>query len=157
MPKICLLASGGQGFNIEYVKFIKDFIKIRQGWASWWSFPIKDKAVNILLQSLPFDLYINIGKGVFQYRMTVSDFVSSKGNHGIPPPITWRSKTQKVYIGKTRKFEGTAGVFKTWFKITEIERISALSVKDFEPVKELSKENTLICRSTFGYAYKKGE
>lgn len=148
MRKVCLLATDKTTCNSEYERHLQRYIKKHGAWASWWSFPIKDAAVPYLVKK-PFYLYINEGKGLFGYRYTIVDYVSSHGNKGILSP--WKTITEG----------GDNGMWapsKTWFKVVEFVEIPPKFLFNFVPIEGLSKENTLICRSTFGYAFlKKGE
>ena len=142
---ICLLATDKATCTMLYRSKVQRYIKQHGAWASWWSFPIKDLAVPYLIEK-PFYLYISIGGGVFTHRWTIIDYVSSHGNKGIMSP--WKEITKlnnKVFWAPC----------KTWFKTTAYEEIKPLHLADFIPITGLSKENTLICRNTFGYAFLK--
>ncbi|MBN1547661.1 MAG: AAA family ATPase [Syntrophaceae bacterium] len=145
--KLCLIGTSG---SLDDIQNAEDFIRDHGNWASWWSFPIKDRAKELLMS--PFHLYINSGGGTFPYRLTVKDYQTSKGNKGIPSP--WPEITEGKYTGKTKDGNTKSDIFKTWLKINEIKKIDPpLKKKDFTPVPGLSKETNLLNQNTFGYAY----
>lgn len=145
--KLCLIGTAG---NSGDIKLAEDFIKDRGNWASWWSFLIKEKA-NVLLTA-PFHLYINSGRGTFPYRYKVQNYKTSKGNMGIPSP--WPEITEEKYAGKTKDGNSTSGIFKTWLRVIEIQKIDPpLKIKDFTPFPGLSDKKSLLLPNAFGYAY----
>lgn len=146
--KVCLLATDRPTCNLGYENRVQKHIEKCGYWIAWWSFPIKDKAGSYLVNK-PFYIYISEGKGVFTYRYTVIDYISSKGNKGRLCP--WQDLLEDHMKNKIKDWAAC----KTWFKSTEFKRVSLKTLKDFVPIKGLSKENSLICRSTFGYAFRK--
>lgn len=146
---MCLIGTW-RDFNDQDLERVEKFISNHGGWASWWSFRIKDEAKSLL--KTPFWLYVNRGNNSIVARYLVSDMKSD------PAPIEspWTDQTEPQHIGKTREGSGTSEVFKTWFLVTEIERLpSILGSADFIPARGLSKESSLLNQSTFGYAYLK--
>jgi hypothetical protein len=82
----------------------------------------------------------------------VQDYKASKGNKGIPTP--WPEITEEKYAGKTNDGASNAKIFKTWFRITEIQKIDPpLKIKEFKPFPELSNNKNLLLPNAFGYAY----
>jgi len=145
--KLCLIGTAG---TLDDIKIAEAFIKNNGAWSSWWSFPIKDIAKDLL--KAPFYLYINAGGGIFPYRLTIEDYKTSKGNMGITSP--WPEITEDKYAGKTRAGVSKADIFKTWFKVTDIQKIEPpLKKKDFKPAAGLSNDTNLLNQNTFGYAY----
>jgi MoxR-like ATPase len=145
--ELCLIGTAG---NIAAMGDAEAFLEKHGSWASWWSFPIKDEAIKLL--KLPFYLYINARRGSFPFRFTVQEYRTSKGNEGIVSP--WPEITEEKYKGLSKGGDKVSKVFKTWFKVTEIKRMTPpLSLEHFEPAEGLSKESSLLNQSTFGYAY----
>jgi hypothetical protein len=148
---LCLIGTAG---NIADIEDEKLFLENHGSWASWWSFPIKDEAVKLL--KLPFYLYINARGGSFRFRFTVQDYQTSKGNQGIVSP--WPDITEEEYKGRAKGGDKLSEIFKTWLKVTEINSMTPpLSLQDFEPAEELSRESSLLNQAAFGYAYCKGQ
>jgi len=144
--ELCLVGSAGG--DIENIKITEAFLKEHGSWASWWSFPLKDEAKNLL--KVPFYLYINTGGGTFSYRYTVQDYKTSKGNMGIPSP--WPEITEEKYAGKTKDGDSISGIFKTWFKVTEIKKIDPpLNIKNLKAFPGLSNEKSILLPNAFGY------
>ena len=146
LNKVCLLATDKSTCNPVYEDKVRKHIKRYGAWAAWWSFPIKDKSIPYLLNE-PFYIYISEGKGIFSYRYTVVNFISSHGNKGCPSP--WPKYTEK----EEREKRVLWAPCKTWFLVTEFKEIPFKLLGDFVPIKGLSTEKTLICRSTFGYSF----
>lgn len=144
---ICLIGTAG---NMEDVEEEQAFLQQHGASASWWSFPIKDNALKLLKP--PFQLYINAGKGLFPYRYTVSEYKTSKGNRGIISP--WPDFTLKKFREKRKAGNKKSEIFKTWFKVTAIEKINPpLRIDDFKPIEGLSDKRSILNQTTFGYAY----
>lgn len=131
---------------------VEEAIEQRGGWASWWSFPIEDKAKQLL--TTPFFIYLNSGGGVFPYRMKVEEYQTSRGNDGIPSP--WPSFTDEGFKDKTRAGDKQSEVFKTWLKISEIEELDPpLSLDDMTLAESLSHSTNVLNQNRFGYVYLK--
>jgi hypothetical protein len=135
---------------LESYDRIKQAIADRGGWASWWSFTIGED-VKAHLRT-PFYLFINIGGGKFPIRYKITDFSVSHGDEGLQSP--WPEITDPEYTGITRMGEKKSVIFKTWFKVSEIERDNPpLMLSDFEPADPWSNEKNLINQNAFGFAY----
>ena len=66
-------------------------IKDKGGWASWWSFPIKDEAIQRLKP--PFYLYAYVGDQKIAGKLRVDDLQTSTGQSGIESP--WPNQTER--------------------------------------------------------------
>jgi hypothetical protein len=142
---ICLL--GTSKTTVDQFGEIREKIKARGGWASWWSFVIPDE----LTAAVPFWLYANEGKGRFPVRTKVSEFRSVPGNEGIHSP--WPDLTDEEERNITRVGPHQNEVCKTWLRLTGIERLDpVLSTDDFEPVPPWSNEKNLLNQNAFGFA-----
>lgn len=127
-------------------------IEQRGGWASWWSFPVEEEAQKLL--TTPFFIYLNGGGGVFPYRMKVEEYQASRGNDGIPSP--WPELTDDKWRSSTREGQRSSGIFKTWLRISEIERLSPpLTLSDMTLAEPLSTANNVLNQNRFGYVYLK--
>jgi len=145
---ICLLGTWRDAPD-EYER-IRAKIQSRGGWASWWSFVIP----NELMAAVPFWLYFNVGGGRFPIRAKVSEFVSSKGNKGIRSP--WPEQTDEELRNITREGPRRSQVFKSWLRITQIERLDpTLTIEDFEPAVPWSTKASLLNQSAFGFAHRR--
>lgn len=125
--------------------------KIREkgGWASAWSFPIKQEAIAEL--GSPFYLYINAGSGRIPARLRISKFVTSRGNEGQVSP--WPEITNPEWVGQTRVNDEVDVICKTWLWVDEISALSPeLDIMDFEAAPGLSVPEGLLSAVTFGYA-----
>ncbi len=66
----------------------------------------------------------------------------------------WPALTDDVLKGKTRSSENTANIFKTWFRIGDIEMLEPeLPVANFDTAIGLSTPENILNQSTFGYVY----
>lgn len=131
-------------------KHIKEAIALKGEWASWWSFPVNTRARNIL--KLPFYLYLNSGGGKFPYRMKVEDYVTSNGDSGILSP--WQDITDDIFKNKQRSSNSKDGIFKTWFKISEIQELNpVLKLADMTLAAPLSNLRNVLNQNCFGYIY----
>jgi 5-methylcytosine-specific restriction enzyme B len=120
------------------------------GAASWWSFPIKDEAVQRL--TVPFNLYAYVGNQKLGARLRVAEYKTSRGNAGIESP--WPMLTDAALRDKTRKAEDQSSIFKTWFRIDQVEILNPpLSVASFDIAPSLSTPENLLNQNTFGYVY----
>lgn len=145
---LCLLGTWGGSITSGDIEKVQSAIASKGGWASWWSFPIRDEFHEALLQ--PFYFYVNTGGGHFPYRMKVEQFLTSHGNDGIASP--WPEITDAETVGKARIGQKNSEVFKTWLYVTEFEQLqSPLSLDDFDPAPGV-KRNALLNQSAFGYA-----
>lgn len=149
---LCLLGTWGGSITSGDVENVQSAIASKGGWASWWSFPIRDEFHETLPQ--PFYFYVNTGGGRFRYRMEVQEFRTSHGNEGIESP--WPEITDADIVGKTRKGPKNSEVFKTWLHVTELEPLQPpLTLIDFEPAAGVTR-NALLNQSAFGYAHRRG-
>ncbi|WP_198398983.1 MrcB family domain-containing protein [Caballeronia hypogeia] len=127
---------------------IKQKIEANGGWASWWSFPIKDEALPRL--SVPFNLYAYVGNGRLGARIRVAEFKTSRGNIGIESP--WPELTDETWCGKTRLGEEQSKIFKTWLRIDSLEILDPpANVSSFDISPGLSTPESLLNQNTFGY------
>lgn len=123
-------------------------------WASWWSFPIKEEAKARL--KTPFWLYLNQGDGELAARLRVDAFQTSRGLEGIETP--WPDLTEAEWKGRTRAGDQQSQVFKTWFRVTGVERFTPVRpLSDLEPAIGLSKPGRLAMQNGFGYAIDEDE
>lgn len=149
---LCLLGTWGGGITSDEAARVQAAIASKGGWASWWSFPIRDEFHEALLQ--PFYFYVNAGGGRFPYRMKIEQFRTSHGNDGIESP--WPEITDAAAVGKTRIGTKNSEVFKTWLYVTKFEQLQTpLSLDDFDPAPGV-KRNALLNQSAFGYAHLSG-
>lgn len=145
--EMCLIGTW-RDFKDENLDHVSQFISDRGGWASWWSFRVKDEAKPLL--QLPFWLYLNRGGDSIVARYLVSEMVTGS----IPIASPWTSQTEQHLVGKTSDGDSPSDAFRTWFRVTKIERLPVpLGKADFTPVPGLSKDTSLLNQSTFGYAY----
>lgn len=127
---------------------IKQAIAAKGGWASWWSFSIREEAL-VRLQT-PFYLYAYAGDRKLTARLRVDALSTSRGNDGIESP--WPTVTPPEWIGKRKCGEKQSEVFKTWFRVGSIEPlVPALSVDDFELAIGLSNPENVLNQNSFGY------
>lgn len=131
---------------------VKAFIDTHGAWASWWSFVLHLDALEHL--KTPFYLYANSGSGNFPVRLTISEFIPSRGNEGIPSP--WPDITRPEWLNKNRIGPKQSELFKTWFKVTKIDPIDPpLKLSDFTPATPWSNDKTMLNQNAFGYTYLK--
>lgn len=127
---------------------IRTAIQEQGGWASWWSFPIKEEAMPRL--KTPFHLYAYQGARRIAARMRVDKVETSRGNAGIESP--WPDMTDPQHRHKSRASDRQSGIFKTWFQIGAVERlVPPLAVDDLEIAVGLSTPESLLNQNTFGY------
>lgn len=144
--EICLIGTSHEIDN--YFETAESLVKNNNEWASWWSFPIKDKAKQLLRNQ--FYLYIN-SNGRITHRFLVNDYKSQAGDGGIESP--WPEITEATHLGNKRAGNKKSEVFKTWLKVVKVERLpSPISIESFEPVSGLSTEKNLRNQMCFGYA-----
>ena len=147
--QLSLLGSGK--IDSEGAASIAQMIATKGGWASWWSFPIRDEFRSLL--KAPFALYVNTGGASLSYRLTIVDYRTSSGNDGLESP--WPEITRDEDLGKTRQGPSTAQIFKTWLRVAAIDALQRpFTLDDFEPAPGI-KSTALLNQSTFGYAYRK--
>lgn len=131
---------------------VVDAIKTRGGWASWWSFPIEETAQEQLVA--PFYIYLNTGGGKFRFCMRVEEFMTSRGNEGIPSP--WPTVTDEEWTGKRRIGNKQSEVFKTWLRISEIKELNPpLTLSDMKLAEQWSTPTNVLNQNRFGYVYVK--
>jgi Cdc6-like AAA superfamily ATPase len=150
--KLCLV---GTWKNV--LKEFDDVVRIistKGGWASWWSFPIDDGAQNLL--ETPFYVYLNVGSGALSCRMKVDEYQTQSGNQGIPSP--WQELTNEEWRNKTREGDSSSQIFKTWFRVTAIEKIKPpLKLEDMELAFPFSDKGNVLNQTRFGYVYETDE
>ena len=139
---------------------VKDFAEVeasiaaKGGWASWWSFPIKEEAAKRL--SLPFYLYAYEGNRKVTARLRVDAMATSRGQGGIACP--WPELAKTEWIGAQKLSDKQSEVFKTWFRIGAIELLDPpQSVDDFEIAIGLSTPASLLNQNSFGYVIAEDE
>lgn len=129
---------------------IQEKIEHNGGWASWWSFPIKDEAIGRLLP--PFNLYAYVGNQKLGARMRVAEYKTSRGSEGIESP--WPMLTDETLRDKTRSAEDQSSIFKTWFRIDQFEILDPpQNLAGFDIAPSLSTPGNLLNQNTFGYVY----
>lgn len=134
----------------ENASKLQEKIAQNGGYASWWSFPIKDEAIERL--TVPFNLYAYIGNQKLGARLRVAEYQTSRGNSGIESP--WPALTDEEHRAKTRKGEDQSSIFKTWFRIDRLELLDPpKSSSDLDIAPGLSAPESLFNQSTFGYIY----
>ncbi|MGV8990728.1 MAG: MrcB family domain-containing protein [Thiobacillus sp.] len=149
--ELCLLGTW-KGLNASVAARVQEAIATKGGWASWWSFPIRDEFHEKLQQ--PFYCYLNAGNERITHRMLVHQFRTSHGNDGIESP--WPEITDADMRDKTRKGLKTSEVCKTWLYVTELEPLQPLlTLADFETAAGV-KRTALLNQSSFGYAHRVG-
>jgi 5-methylcytosine-specific restriction protein B len=127
---------------------IKESIARQGGWASWWSFPIREEGLDRL--KTPFDLYAYVGNQKIAARIRVDAFQTSRGNGGIESP--WPQQTDAQWVGQTRAGVRQSEVFKTWLRVIDLEVLTPpKSVDDFELAIGLSSPGNVINQNSFGY------
>jgi hypothetical protein len=132
---------------------IRTAIEERGGWASWWSFPIKEEAIARL--KTPFYLYAYQGARRLAAKMRVDDMVTSRGNGGTQSP--WPELTEPEVRSKSRAGDRQSEIFKTWFRIGAVERlVPTTDVDDLEIAVGLSTPESLLNQNTFGYVIYEG-
>lgn len=132
----------------EALPHVRAAIEERGAWASWWSFPIKEEALPRL--KTPFHLYAYQGDRRIAAKLRVDDMVTSRGNSGIASP--WPEATDSELRSKLRAGERQSEIFKTWFRISAVERlIPTIDVDNLEVAVGLSTPESLLNQNTFGY------
>ncbi|WP_158756725.1 MrcB family domain-containing protein [Paraburkholderia acidiphila] len=129
---------------------VKQKIQSNGGWASWWSFTIKEEAQPRL--STPFNLYAYTGNGILGAKLRVAEYKTSRGNGGLESP--WPELTDERWRGTTRVSNAQSGIFKTWFRIDRIEVLDPpMVVSAFDISPSLSTAQNVLNQNTFGYVY----
>jgi 5-methylcytosine-specific restriction enzyme B len=129
---------------------VKDKIQSNGGWASWWSFTIKEEAQPRLVT--PFNLYAYTGNGLLSAKLRVAEYKTSRGNVGLESP--WSELTDESWRGLTRLNNTQSGIFKTWFRIDRIEVLDPpMAVSTFDVSPSLSTSQNVLNQNTFGYVY----
>jgi 5-methylcytosine-specific restriction enzyme B len=127
---------------------IREAVEKHGGWASWWSFPIKEEAQQRLQP--PFSLYAYQGDGKVAARLRVDEMSTSRGSTGIETP--WPDLTEPEWRGKTKLSNRQSETFKTWLRIGAVERLSPpRSIDEFEIAFGLSTSESVLNQNTFGY------
>ncbi len=145
---LCLI---GTWRNVDEggIAHVRSAIERTGAWASWWSFPIRDEFAERL--QAPFWLYLNAGSATIVCRMRVEEVRTTADVEGMESP--WPQHTDEEQLEKRRAGEKKSRVFRTWFRVTAIERLDRpLKLSDFEPA-EGTTESALLNQSAFGYAY----
>jgi hypothetical protein len=146
--ELCLLGTW-RDVSEERVVGVRASVANKGGWASWWSFPIREEFQRQL--QTPFYLYVNAGGGRFPFRMRVEKFETVRGNEGIASP--WPEITDSEYIGQVRSGPKNSHIFKTWLYVSELEALQPpLTLDDFQPAPGVSRD-ALLNQRAFGYAY----
>lgn len=129
---------------------IKTKIAEKGAWASSWSFPIKDEARSRLVT--PFTLYAYTGNGAVSAKLRVTEYVTSRGNAGLESP--WPNLTDEVQLNKTRSGDDQSSIFKTWFRVDDLEILDPTqNISEFDVAPGLSTPESLLNQNTFGYIY----
>ena len=127
---------------------VRDAIDRNGSWVSWWSFPIKEGALDRLRP--PFNLYAYAGDRRLAARLTVVELSTSNGKTGIESP--WPEVTDPDLHGKKRAGDKQSLIFKTWVRVGAIERLTPpRSVDDLEPAVGLSTPDSVLNQNSFGY------
>ena len=127
---------------------IRTAIRSAGAYATWFSFPILEEAKSRL--QLPFNLYAYAGDGQIGARLRVDEYVTSNGNAGIASP--WPEITRPEWVGQVRASDSGAKIFKTWFKIGDVELFDPpLPVTQFVVAVGLSTQSNLLSAVRFGY------
>jgi hypothetical protein len=139
--KISLLGTAKDVF--DYIEDIKDSIKERGSWASWWTFGIDEK----FDEEPSYYLYINTGGGNFPLRCRVVDAVPIGAQDDSSCPWEkhrdWEPEPEALSQGQR---------IKTWFLIDQVDRLDpVLTLRDFEPAEGLSNERNVLNQNRFGY------
>ncbi len=135
------------------VERVRAAIASKRGWASSWSFPVRDEFRDQLKSA--FYLYLNDGKAQIPYRMRVDKFQSARGNDGMVSP--WPEITDAEFINKTRNGQKNSEIYKTWLFVTGFDELNPpLNLDDFEPAEGV-KRSAMLLPSAFGYGYRKSE
>lgn len=149
VSELCLLGTWN-GVDTADAERVQAAIASKGGWASWWSFPIREEFHEALRQ--PFYCYLNAGGERFPYRMKVEQFRTSHGNDGIESP--WPDITDPELVGKSLTGPKASEICKTWLYVTVFEPIQPpLTLDGFEPAAGI-KRSALLNQSAFGYAYR---
>jgi hypothetical protein len=151
--ELCLLGTWRDVSEARVVD-VRSSIADKGGWASWWSFPIREEFKRQLQN--PFYLYVNAGGGRMPFRMRVEKFETVRGNEGMESP--WPEVTDSENIGKVRAGPKNSHIFKTWLYVSDLESVRPpLTLDDFQPAPGVGRD-ALLNQSAFGYAYlKNGE
>lgn len=143
---ICLLGTVSD-YDDDWFRDVSAFIVEHGGWASWWSFRIKEEARPLL--KMPFWLYINRGGNSIIARALVEEMAAGDG----PILSPWQNLTKPQWRDRTDNGPSASQVFKTWLRLVKLERLPmVLTRDDFEPIEGLSTYGGLLNQSTFGYA-----
>lgn len=127
---------------------IREAIDQRGGWASWWSFTVKEEARDRL--TVPFYLYAYQGEGKLAARLLVDEIKTSRGSQGLEVP--WPELADPLWRDKTRLSDRQSEIFKTWLRVRGIERLTPQrSVDSFEIAIGLSTPESLLNQNAFGY------
>ena len=132
---------------------VAEHIQHRGGWASPWSFRLKDAAVNQL--QTPFTLYINGGGGQIVARARVSAVARAEESNGMTTP--WLDLTDPEYSTISRFGPGMNEAIKTWFRISAIELVAPFRATELKLASGLSTPENLLNQNAFGYVYEKDD
>lgn len=109
----------------EWIERFQNVIREKGAVMYWWSYVIREEYRTHLQKNLPLTLYIygvtEQKKRAITHRMTVSEFFSVSGNEGqeSPYPVLTLAEDR----GIKRKDETQSTIFKTWLKVTSIEKL----------------------------------
>lgn len=147
-PSPIVLIGTWRRMSSDEIQMVRRAIEARGGWASWWSFPIREEFADVLQDG--FHLYLNSGGGSFPCRFWVEKYKTSRGNEGILTP--WPDITDEEAKGVPRSGPSNAEVFKSWLRVTHVEEFDdPLTLDDFEPAPGTTR-SALLNQSAFGYA-----
>lgn len=132
---------------------VAEFIQHRGGWASPWSFRLKDGAISQL--KAPFTLYVNGGGGQIVARARVSAFARADDSNGTSTP--WPDVTEQRYATVSRFGPGSHEAIKTWFRISAIELVTPFRATELDLAPGLSTPENLLNQNAFGYVYEKDD
>lgn len=148
--ELCLL--GTWKASAEVYEALMQTMTTQDGYASWWSFGLKPGALEHF--RFPGHMYLNKGGGRFPYRFQIEEIITTTGNEGIVSP--WPDITPPEDRGRTRRGDKQSEVFKTWLRVSSVERLSPeLTLKDFVPAVPWSNDTNILNQNSFGYAYRK--
>lgn len=125
-------------------------INARGGWASPWSFLVKQEARERL--RTPFYLYVNTGRGELPVRLRVDEYASGAGSDGMVSP--WPELTDEAFRDLARSGPRASEVWRTWLLVRAVERLTPpANVRELDLVVRLSTPDNVLNQNSFGYVY----